>query len=285
MVCACVCLCVCMHAHVRARISVRTRCDAMRCVHALCSRCVARLTCHLPNPPPHADGDPTHVWYPSIVYFKVYEDVVVYFSLLLSVVVIGLVANRIPAARRFLHRRFLVPCLPKWFTLWPHGMCVGEASVLAVVAALYVYWFWYWSFGYPRIAQEAAGMLDRNPTLQTAARVLGHMTTLTMSLLTFPMARNSVWESVFGMPFERAVKYHRALGRLTWLLVTLHMVLWDIKWAKEGTLGNNVVTVSNLIIANTNDGTESTHADNFTVVIVEFVCVPCCAPHAPRACV
>lgn len=79
-------------------------------------------------------------------------------------------------------------------------------------------------------------MFDPYASMQTAARVLGHMTTLTMSFLTYPMARNSVWEAVWGIPFERGVRYHRALGRLTWGLVTLHMALWQIKWAREGAL-------------------------------------------------
>ena len=32
---------------------------------------------------------------------------------------------------------------------------------------------------------------------------MGQMAVLTMSFLTFPVARNSVWESVFGVPFDR----------------------------------------------------------------------------------
>ena len=33
--------------------------------------------------------------------------------------------------------------------------------------------------------------------------MFGEMAILTMSLLMFPMARNSVWESVFGVPHDR----------------------------------------------------------------------------------
>jgi hypothetical protein len=35
---------------------------------------------------------------------------------------------------------------------------------------------------------------------------MGHMTTLFMSFLILPVARNSVWEYVYGIPFERAIK-------------------------------------------------------------------------------
>jgi hypothetical protein len=71
---------------------------------------------------------------------------------------------------------------------------------------------------------------------QIIARVLGHLTTLAMSFAVFPIARNSVWEALWGIPFERAVKYHRALGRLVWAWVTAHMLMWQLKWAKEGAL-------------------------------------------------
>jgi hypothetical protein len=33
---------------------------------------------------------------------------------------------------------------------------------------------------------------------------MGEMAILTMSFLTFPVAHNSVWESVFGVPFDRS---------------------------------------------------------------------------------
>ena len=62
--------------------------------------------------------------------------------------------------------------------------------------------------------------------------MLGHLTTLTVSLLALPVARNGLWDAAFGIPFERAVRYHRGLGWLTWGSVTAHMLAWWIKWAK-----------------------------------------------------
>ena len=54
---------------------------------------------------------------------------------------------------------------------------------------------------------------DANALLQIWARVMGHMTTLFMSFLILPVARNSVWEYVYGIPFERAIKVR---GRGDW---------------------------------------------------------------------
>ena len=37
----------------------------------------------------------------------------------------------------------------------------------------------------------------------------------------------------------RAIKYHRALGVLFWIFATLHMMLYEIKWLKNGTFVTN----------------------------------------------
>ena len=42
------------------------------------------------------------------------------------------------------------------------------------------------------------------------------------------------------------------LGVAVWALVTVHMLLWMIKWLKEGTLINNIVTLDYLQITPTN---------------------------------
>lgn len=52
---------------------------------------------------------------------------------------------------------------------------------------------------------DASSVLPRPTSLLISyARVMGEMAILTMSFLTFPVAHNSVWESVFGVPFDRS---------------------------------------------------------------------------------
>ena len=48
--------------------------------------------------------------------------------------------------------------------------------------------------------------------------VIGHLNELHMALAMFPISRNSVWNHFFGIPFERALRYHRWLGRIAWLV-------------------------------------------------------------------
>ena len=192
-----------------------------------------------------AQVDAFHVQ--PIISIKVYTDCVVYFIALGALAVVGTFGTYSSSLRRYLHSRFDVRslcCSTKRglrdqksatiltriaFYCFPEGVTLGEAGVLVVVAYLYIYWIWYWGgWGYTRLVTEAQGYNDRFPNTHVAARVVGHLTTLTMSFLTFPVARNSVWESVFGLPFDRAIKYHRVLGTLCWMLVTSHMMLFQV---------------------------------------------------------
>ena len=52
-----------------------------------------------------------------------------------------------PSLRRFLHKRMVFP-FPTLISLWPYGICIGEALLLTTFVALQSYWFWYWSIGW-----------------------------------------------------------------------------------------------------------------------------------------
>lgn len=191
-----------------------------------------------------------NTWVQPVIYFKLYADVVVYFSALAGVVAVGLVATYWLPARRALHRRIGGACIFPKALAWADpfageggGVSLGELMLASAIASLYAFWVWYWGFQYTRIPQEIASLNDEHPRLHTTARLVGHLTTLTMSFLALPVTRNSVWESVFGVPFDRAIKFHRLLGALCWALVTYHMALWMAKWAVEGTLARNFLAL------------------------------------------
>ncbi|KAA0167457.1 hypothetical protein FNF31_00896 [Cafeteria roenbergensis] len=194
---------------------------------------------------------------------KVYEDSVVYFSCLAVFVVAGVLGRTCAPCRSITTRR--VRCLSPgtgWWNPWAHGITVGEVGAVAYFVGIFAYWVYFWAGKYDRIRTEAK--LDPDPEMQVAARVLGHLSTLVMSFLLMPSSRNSLWEAAIGVPFERAVKYHRVLGAFSWLLVSLHMFVWLGKWARQGILWNNIVTIDNLAI-----DPYKFHWDNFTVVICE----------------
>lgn len=204
---------------------------------------------------------------------KLYEDAVVYYCFLCGLACLGAAGHSSYKVRRVLHTRLRVPGDPSSsFHPFPHGISVGEIGLLLAGAALYAYWLYFWRWNYARIQTEAA--LGANPLYQVWARVLGHMTNLSFSLLLLPAARNSMWVSCFGVPFERAVKYHRGLGCVAYLCVTAHMLVWFVKWGMEGNLLNNMFNVHELRLSPTSWTNKATcsgeypHWDNFTVPMV-----------------
>ena len=214
----------------------------------------------------------------NIIVVKLYEDVVVYFTVVGGLALLAFVGTLSPSVRRSLHSKVSLP-LPAgpFFGDWNKGITRGELIGVGAVISLFIYWIDYFGRRYTRISVETLAMEDPYPSTQIAARVLGHLTTLAMSFVLFPVTHNSVWEAALGIPFERAVKYHRVMGRLVWLLVTLHMLLWQGKWAREGILWSNVFTVNNLQItaacppSNTDDDAcgNRVHFDNWTIPMAE----------------
>eukprot|EP00049_Salpingoeca_infusionum_P012255 m.221916 g.221916 ORF g.221916 m.221916 type:complete len:800 (-) comp15134_c0_seq9:3616-6015(-) len=222
-------------------------------------------------------------------FFKLYQDTVVFYAFMAFIAIFGFVCHVVPVARKLMHKRIAIrKIIPLPNAYLPHALTVGETVLLLAVAGIYGYWLWFWSTGYNRIwnetqqssAMPASCCNDDNPLspdgkcyfpadpharTQQWARVLGHMTSLTMYFLILPATRNSIWVHIFGIPFDRAIKYHRALGVLTWVLVTSHMLLWWIKWGMDKTLKNNMFTLKNLQITK-----ELVHYDNFTVIVCEI---------------
>ena len=86
------------------------------------------------------------------------------------------------------------------FVLYYILICFHYSKILAVILLMCLrYYFCSFHFTY----SFACLFL-----LISYARVMGQMAILTMSFLTFPVAHNSVWESVFGVPFDRSEIIH-----------------------------------------------------------------------------
>ena len=210
-------------------------------------------------------------WLQPMVYLKLYPDVVVYYSMLFFIMAVGVFSTYHSIGRRIMHKRIDVnSIIPKVISLWPLGMCVGEMLLVGAVLALHAYWFWYWGgWGWDYRFDTIYWIGDDQ--LQKYSRLFGEMTVLTMSFLTIPITHNNIWESVFGVPFDRAVRYHRVLGAVTWLFVTLHMWLWQVIWIRNGTLANNswLSTTNLIIIGRADDPDAEIHDNNFTIPIME----------------
>ena len=226
--------------------------------------------------------------------FKVFKDVVVFYTVMAAVVVFGSIAHFSPMLRKILLKRIPFARVPleKQSKLQayinhvlPRYISLGEIVIGATVGGLFVYWVWFWRWGYDRIENEAGEQQlsvmccgapqppqttqnpndtfstpyvdvycpspPSHPDLQIWARVVGHLSTFCIAFTMMPIQRHSIWESVLGTSYDRVVKYHRLMGLWAWCMVTLHMLLWWIKWGMEGTLGHNIFTINDLKITPT----------------------------------
>jgi predicted ferric reductase len=104
------------------------------------------------------------------------------------------------------------------------GVSAGELLLAALYVGLNAWWYVHY--------QNAADLTGAG--LVRTAKVVGHLNELNVALVLLPVARNSVWCWLFGLPFEKLVRYHRVLGRVVFLWVTLHMALWWRVWALNG---------------------------------------------------
>jgi hypothetical protein len=64
-------------------------------------------------------------WLQPIVYLKLYETVVVFYSIIFVIVAAGIIGTYYTPLRRKLHRRINVSFIPKMINLWPLGASVG----------------------------------------------------------------------------------------------------------------------------------------------------------------
>jgi hypothetical protein len=70
-----------------------------------------------------------------------------------------------------------------------------------------------------------------NNLVGTYSRAIGGCGVGIISILVFPTTRHSVLLKVFGIPFDRALRFHRGLAMLLWLCATLHGVLMALAGA------------------------------------------------------
>lgn len=61
--------------------------------------------------------------------------------------------------------------------------------------------------------------------LNIAGRVFGQLNLLNFTLIMLPVTRHSIWVWIFGIPFERALKYHRWIGFWTYFTLCVHFIL------------------------------------------------------------
>lgn len=63
--------------------------------------------------------------------------------------------------------------------------------------------------------------------------IFGHLSSIQMALLFFPVVRNSIWLNLLGISYERALKFHRVMARITLIFVIVHFITMDHLFGRE----------------------------------------------------
>lgn len=114
---------------------------------------------------------------------------------------------------------------------------IGELLLVALYIGFSVWHLLWWQ-------RDALIQAISNTRLESFARALGHTNQVTLAVLLLPTTRNSIWLPLFGIPFERAVRYHRWLGRILFMGVLAHMATWMGVWNGDDMLGACVLATS-----------------------------------------
>ena len=208
--------------------------------------------------------------YPQYVFL--FPDIIMYYTMIYSVVVITLLSEVYPPLRVFLLSNAPYVSLSSLYhyitcqgpLIWcKFTFCVGEVLVatLLIVFLLCLFIYFYIDHGWQN------GTLV-NPTVnntENAARCMGQVANAITGLLILPVSRNSIWSLVFGIPGEAMIAYHKIMGGLWFLVVLAHMFLWWTTFDRIGYLPKAVFSVPSPY-----------HPDNFTIplsILTFFIAV------------
>ena len=195
-------------------------------------------------------------------FLKLFPDQLMYWVWCYVILVTSFVLLCIPKARKVLYfpYRFNLVVTHCRFTL-------GELLISASFFGLVAWWTWYWSTGYVDPEGREIGRIGQLSELERTARTLGHLNNLFISFLLFPITRNSIWQYIFGISYERALRFHRFIGVLTVLSTSLHMWVWWAYWSNLGQFLDQFRIHPN-VIASPCDITGTCHTGNFLLPIL-----------------
>lgn len=104
--------------------------------------------------------------------------------------------------------------------------------------------------------------------LHIICRVSGHMTSFSFALTMLPTSKASMLLRGIGMTYEGVMHWHRGLGALAYVMCTVHMLLWWLKFALDGTFWANFISIDT---QNWLWVTPSwNHYENYAVLMVQY---------------
>ena len=73
------------------------------------------------------------------------------------------------------------------------------------------------------------------------ARNIGSYAQMNLIIIFFPVTQNTIWLYILGIPFDRAIKYHRWIARTMITMLTLHGACMWIVYAHYGVYSSNAM--------------------------------------------
>src|SRR3989338_6730676 len=197
-------------------------------------------------------------------FMKLFPDQLMYWSWCYIILIFSFVFLNIPAAKKILHFPFSFNLI-----VARCRFSLGELLIIFSFFGLTCWWIWYWSTGYVDPIGNEMGRISQLPMLERTGRTIGHLNSQFISFLMFPIARNSVWQYIFGISYERAIRYHRFLGVLTVLSTSLHMWVWWASWSSLGQFLDQFALHPN-VIGPPCENIGKCHVGNFLMPILFF---------------
>eukprot|EP01080_Neovahlkampfia_damariscottae_P010064 gene10064-2486_t len=161
-----------------------------------------------------------------IVYPIQYMILVGVFVIVCIFGVISQFSHRIPILDKVFHGRLLPPIV-HWIGDYVNeyfNMSLGELFVIDAYIFLSVTW----------IAMSTYhSIVDTSNIIHIIAKVSGQLNLLNFGFVLLPVTRHSIWNFVFGIPFDRAIKYHRWVGFWSYLCLIFHFIFMGIHFRND----------------------------------------------------
>lgn len=224
------------------------------------------------------EDSPGSTFTPGDLILKVYPDVLMFYLFLAVLTVGGFLAHTFTTVRDFFHFRLRLPDLSfldskamAWWWTWvlapPWTISIGAIFVLVSGAVFLTFFLVYWSIYHTFHGSEN----DYYSNTEIAARVVGQLANVWLGLMLFPVSKNSILTSAFGIAWEQVIYVHVWMGNAFMALCALHMFLWWGVYADLEILQNDILSVPQNFPCNGPCTPNNPHGDNWTISMMTVI--------------
>lgn len=176
------------------------------------------------------------------VFAKVYVDVLLFYSFIYVLVLLGIVSSASSRARTLLHKRRTFKLGQSWYST-PSLVQIIVSLVLVLNLTLFtIHWYhdhnWHswWPVTLPFIKEPS--------TAEKLARTSGQVASFLMGVLVLPASRTSIWTTLFDIPWETLLTTHIYVGYTFLFTVAFHMFSWWFVYSEQHIFPHDVLSTN-----------------------------------------